>query len=328
MNDPLDIGVIGCGRVTERCHLPALARLAAMARVVAVADPLPARAEMAATLFPGCRTFSSVQDLLRDTRLTAILVATPPQTHVSIATRALRAGIAVLVEKPLAASLAEVKELQDLDPLSTAQVMVGFNQRYWEPVQRLEEALQGREAAEEFSADLVMKTSPRAWSSVSPCSDALEDLAPHLLDLLRYLFQLEILAVGAVPVGEGGVDLTIGLSGGHRAKCLVAHGGVTEESIRVRCKDVHYQVSMGSERIGPANSWRRSALDFLESAGRTLLRRRSSLHDSYERQLQQFFRSVRAGTRLTPSVADGIAVVPAIEAARRSLNSGGKEVLV
>jgi predicted dehydrogenase len=206
--------------------------------------------------------------------------------------------------------------------------MLAFNQRHWEPVCRLKEVLQQREAADEFSADLVMMTSPGAWSPVSVRSDALEDLAPHLLDLLRYLFQQEISAVRAVPGGEDGVELSIRLAGGQRAKCFVAHGEVTMESITVRCQDVRYRVRMGSERFEPADGFLRSGLDFADAMSRKLRRRRSSLYHSYERQLLQFFRCVREGSRPSPDISDGVAALRAVEAARQSLANAGEEVAV
>jgi predicted dehydrogenase len=206
--------------------------------------------------------------------------------------------------------------------------MMAFNQRYWEPVRRLKEALQNRRAADEFSAELAMVTSPGAWSPVSARSDALEDLAPHLLDLLRYLFQQEISVVRAVPAGKGGVELSVGLAGGQRAKCLVAHGEVTGESIAVRCNDLRYRVRMGSERFEPADGFLRSGLDFADAVKRKLLRRRLTFYYSYERQLLQFFRHVREASRPSPDIGDGLAALRAVEAARQSLACAGEEVSV
>jgi predicted dehydrogenase len=328
MSEPLNIGLIGCGRVAERYYLPALARLSAEARLIAVADSQPARASLATTFFPECRVLRSAGELLQQPAVRAVIIATPPASHVSAAIDALRAGLPVLVEKPLATCFAEVGDLEELSSLPTAKVMVAFNQRHWEPVCRLKEALQERTAGDEFSADFAMMTSPRAWCAVSVRSDALEDLAPHLLDLLRYLFQKEISAVQAVPAGQGGVELSVALAGGQRAKCLVAHGDVTAESIRVRCNDVHYQIRMGSERFEPADGFLRSSLDFADALSRKLRRRRSSLYYSYERQLLQFFRDVREGSRPSPDVRDGLAVLRAVEAARQSLACAGKEVPV
>ena len=328
MNEPLNIGLIGCGRVAERYYLPALARLRAEARLVAVADSLPARTRLATTSFPECRAFSSAAELLQHPLVRAVIIATPPANHAGATIDALRAGLPVLVEKPLATSLEEAGAIEEFASLPTARVMVAFNQRHWEPIRRLKEVLQTRKAADEHSADLVMMTSPSAWSPVSTRSDALEDLAPHLLDLLRYLLQQEISAVRAVAAGDGGFELSVRLAKGHGAKCLVAHGDVTEESISVRCNGARYRVRMGSERFEPADGFLRSALDLADTVSRKLRRRRSSLYYSYERQLLQFLRHIREGSRPSPDFKDGLAVLRAVEAARRSLACGGEEVSV
>jgi predicted dehydrogenase len=278
--------------------------------------------------FPECRAFSSASELLQHAAVRAVIIATPPASHVGAAMDALRAGLPVLVEKPLGTCSAELGDIEELGSLPNAQVMMAFSQRHWEPVCRLKEVLQKWEAAGEFSADLVMMTSPGAWSPVCVRSDALEDLAPHLLDLLRYLFQREISAVRAVPVGQGGVELRVRLAGGQRAKCLVAHGEVTMESITVRCNDLHYRVRMGSERFEPADGFLRTGLDFAGAVSRKLFRRPSSLYYSYERQLLRFFQFVREGRRPSPDISDGVAVLRAVEAARQSLAHAGEEVVV
>jgi predicted dehydrogenase len=149
-----------------------------------------------------------------------------------------------------------------------------------------------------------------------------------MLDLLRYLFQQEISAVRAFPAGEGGFELSVRLAGSHWAKCLVAHGDITEESINVRCNDSHYRVRMGSERFEPAEGFQRSALDLADAVSRKLRRRRSSLYCSYEQQLLQFIRHVREGSRPSPDIRDGLAVLRAVEAARRSLACAGEEIPV
>src|SRR5262245_54787210 len=144
---PLNIGLIGCGRAAERYYLPALSRLAE-ARLVAVADPLRERRELISSGIPGCLTFTSAEALLQKARIAAVIVATPPATHIAMAMLALSAGIPVLVEKPLAPSLAGVRELEALAASAKGSVMMGFSRRYWEPVRQLREILYNRHHAD------------------------------------------------------------------------------------------------------------------------------------------------------------------------------------
>ena len=127
MSEPTKVGLIGCGRAAERYYLPALGRQAAKARLVAVADPRPERALLAASGLPGCLTFDSVETLLQEAEIDAVLVTSSPDTHVPITIKALQAGLSVLVEKPLGTSSEQVQDLEECTSRSRGIVMVGFN---------------------------------------------------------------------------------------------------------------------------------------------------------------------------------------------------------
>jgi predicted dehydrogenase len=279
-------------------------------------------------LVSGCLTFDCVESLLQKADVDAVIVTSPPETHVSITMEALQTGLAVLVEKPLATSSAQARDLQEQASRSSGSVMVGFNQRHWEPVQQLERVLRQKDPASLISADLTMTVNIKEWSRISGMSDPLEDLGPHLLDLLRFLLRREILAIAASQSADGAVELRTRLADGTTAKCRVAYGGLTSESIDMRLERDRYWVRMGSDRNEPAAGLRRSLLDVSDAIRRRLQGRRSSLHYSHERQLLRFFEHVRGAEPPAPGLEDGIAVVRAVEAARRSIANRSKEVPV
>lgn len=328
MSGHLKIGLIGCGRAAERYYLPVLGRQTAKERLVAVADPRPERARLAASLVPGCLTFDCAETLLQKADVDAVIVTSPPETHVPITMEALHTGLAVLVEKPLATSCEQGRELAEYFARSSGRVMVGFNQRHWEPIQQLERILRQEDLTGQISADLTMTVNIRAWSPVTGMINPLEDLGPHLLDLLRFLLRCEILAIAASRSTDGVIELRVRLTGGATAKCQVAYGSLTRESIDMRLERDHFWVRMGSDRVEPAAGFRRTLLDFSDAIRRRLQGRRSSLHYSHERQLLRFFEQVRSGELPTPGVEDGLAVVRAVEAAKRSIANRSKEVLV
>src|SRR5262245_43916983 len=96
--------VIGCGSIGRR-HAANASRHAQ----VAVTDAMPDRAEETARLL-GVAFFPSVAEGLA-TRPDAVVVATPPNTHLVLAHAAMNAGADVLIEKPLAADLGGVRDL-------------------------------------------------------------------------------------------------------------------------------------------------------------------------------------------------------------------------
>src|SRR4051812_24622859 len=102
---PLNIGIIGFGRIGAE-HAAWLAG-AAGARAVAVADATPARQELARQR--GLTVHDTIDGLLADERVEAVLVSTPTAMHYDHATRALQAGKHVMVEKPVALDLPQAK---------------------------------------------------------------------------------------------------------------------------------------------------------------------------------------------------------------------------
>jgi predicted dehydrogenase len=327
MTPPVALGVIGCGRVTERYYVPAFSQLREV-RVAAVADRSDARRRLIADHFPGCRAFDSADALLDEAAVQGIVIATPPETHLDIARLALRRGLAVLIEKPLARSDALANGLPSLEPLAERRVMLGFNRRYWDAVRRLREALRAHHATSEICARLAIAGNPRAWGAVSDASDALDDQGSHHLDLLRHLFDRDVLAVSAQWTDPQAIAMRVRLAGGIVAECAAAHHDRPGESIAVDCGGKQYRISRGSERAQPASGRRRAALDAMDTWRRRLLGRRSSLRRSYEEQLRQFARGIRLGTALEPGFADGLAVLRIAQAARRSAAQGGAEVRV
>jgi predicted dehydrogenase len=324
---PLNIGLIGCGRAAERNYLPALSRMAE-ARLVAVADTIRERRELVSSYIPKCMAFSSAEELLQGSRIEAVIIATPPSTHVALTALALRAGIPVLVEKPLAPTMEGIAALEELVASSRGLIMVGFNRRFWEPACRLHQMMSNIHDSDRVSACLVMITNLKAWSPISGPSDALDDLGSHQLDLLRYVFDREIQAISANWTDKDAIQIQARLSGGGIADCLAAHRNAFQESMNIQLAQQQYLIRTDSDRMQPASGRIRFLLDLSDAIRRRLGGEQLSFSDSYRRQLVSFFNCIRTGQTPHPNIADGIAVIRAVEAARRSADSGGKEVLI
>src|SRR3954464_5695824 len=97
---PLSLGIIGCGRVTQQLHLPALQNVSAI-RVTALCDADPARAEKLSRLVRA-KVHRTAPELIADRSVEAIAICTPPDAHRELTLHALAAGKHLLVEKPLA----------------------------------------------------------------------------------------------------------------------------------------------------------------------------------------------------------------------------------
>ena len=125
-NGKLRVGLIGAGSVGRGEHLPAWAALP-FADVVAVADPSSVAIGQAVAKFPIRDTFSDWRKLLQVDDLDVVDVCTPNVFHAPISLAALRRGLHVLCEKPLAATAAEVVQLRDEAAKAGRVLMTGQN---------------------------------------------------------------------------------------------------------------------------------------------------------------------------------------------------------
>jgi predicted dehydrogenase len=126
-----------------------LNQLQGLDRVVAC-DLDAARRRHIADLYPSVETSASLDDVIADDSIEALVVATPVSTHFPIGRRALEAGKSVLIEKPLATSRTEGEELVRIARQNNAVLMVGHTFEYSAPVLKVAELISSGELGEIF----------------------------------------------------------------------------------------------------------------------------------------------------------------------------------
>ena len=99
---------------------------------------------------PGVRIESDLDELLLDPRIEAVAIATPPRTHHGLVKRALQAGKHVLVEKPLATSVADAEDLIALADHSGLVLMPGHTFVYSPSVNKVRELIRTGELGEVY----------------------------------------------------------------------------------------------------------------------------------------------------------------------------------
>lgn len=191
MTAPIRVGLLGCGRIA-RVHVAYLRDLPQV-ELIGICDT-DAGARGAFALESGLAEFASLGDLLDSGRPDVVHVLTPPATHAPLALELLRAGINVLVEKPLALKTADAEQVIAAARKAGRWVTVDHN-RWFDPViqeaaRALErgvlgdlvgvEVFQGAEAGE---ADKALAANQH-WSARLP-GGVLNNLASHPLYLMR-----------------------------------------------------------------------------------------------------------------------------------------------
>jgi predicted dehydrogenase len=332
---PLRLGVIGCGRVFERFHLPAIDRTPGV-RLVAACDPEPARLSWAAGRGPRPAISSSPTDLLSLSITDAILILTPPPSHADLTVRALEAGIAVLVEKPMALSVEEGCRMADAATRAGRRVQVGFTRRFREPYRRLRTALEAvdRRAWRDVHFELSFPTG--GWQAHTAFlgddslgGGVLDDVVSHQVDLLCWLFSGGPDAVRATNGGAAGALRAELRFGELIAACDAAHGPYAERLTFALANGRLLEATgsrMSATSVG-LPGWRRQRalwLDRVALARARLGRGPSVTQESFARQLEDFARSVQGGAAVGASADDGLRVLRVLEACRESARDGGE----
>jgi UDP-N-acetyl-2-amino-2-deoxyglucuronate dehydrogenase len=131
--------IIGAGKVAAT-HAEAFRSLPE-SRFVAVCDVHAERAAGFAAKY-GVRAYTGVDEMLRDPAVQMVSICTPHPQHAAAAVAAGRAGVSVLVEKPMAVSLEQCDRMIEAAASTGAKLGVVSQRRLYEPVQRVKRAIE------------------------------------------------------------------------------------------------------------------------------------------------------------------------------------------
>jgi predicted dehydrogenase len=194
--DQLQVGIIGYGYWG-----PNLARNfqeAAGTSVVAVSDLRAERLAQVRDRFPTARVTTDFRELMADPNVDAVVVATPVSTHYSLALAALQAGKHVLVEKPLAGSSQQARELIDTAERLGLTLMVDHTFIYTGAVQKIKELINSGQLGRLYYYDAVRINLGLFQHDVS----VLWDLAVHDLSIMDYVLGRAPRAAAAIGVAH------------------------------------------------------------------------------------------------------------------------------
>jgi predicted dehydrogenase len=188
LSAPLDVAVVGAGHL-GKIHARVLSEIPGV-RLAAVVDPDPAAAK-AVSSERRCTPYPDVASL--PASIKAAVVATPTVAHHAVATALLDRGIACLVEKPLAASVAEAQDLVARARRLRLPLMVGHVERFNPAVVALLE----RNVRPRFVE--CHRVSPFSFRSAD--IGVVLDMMIHDLDIILHLVDSPVESVDAVGVG-------------------------------------------------------------------------------------------------------------------------------
>jgi len=202
--EQIRIGIIGCGYwginyVRIFSELP-------NSQMVRVCDLSEERLNRVRQRFPLVESCKTIQQLLDDPRIDAVVVATPSSTHYEIAKECLLHDKHVLVEKPFVMEVAEGKELIDLAEERNRVLMVGHTFLYNPGIHKMKECIWDND----FGKIYYLYATRTNFGPIRTDVNALWDLVPHDLSIFGDLLGVQpiwVTAVGAKLLGNGREDV-------------------------------------------------------------------------------------------------------------------------
>ncbi|MEO8428070.1 MAG: Gfo/Idh/MocA family oxidoreductase [Verrucomicrobiota bacterium] len=189
---PVRTALIGCGKVGG-LHAGALTTLPESS-LVAVCDSSSERAEQFAARYGG-RAFRDVPQMIRESGAEAVFICTPHPLHAEPAVLAAQAGLHVMVEKPMAASLSDCDAMLRAAQKSGVTLSVMSQRRFYEPVKRIKAAIEaGKIGQPVLGVFLMFSWRDQAYYESDPWrgkwategGGVLVNQSPHQFDLLRW----------------------------------------------------------------------------------------------------------------------------------------------
>lgn len=323
------LGIIGCGWVAEAVHLPVLSRLPQVS-VEALGDVAEERLRLLGGRFGIGRRHRDWQTLLAEPELDAVLVATPGDTHAEIVTAALDAKKHVLVEKPLALTVADAQALAERARGARVTSMVGLNYRFHPLAAELKAAIDRGAVGRPLAIFASMTSRANQKISVTGYErnparggGVFHDKVVHSVDLMRFLLGSEVadgiarvrseshehdLATIDLEFENGAVACGVFCDRAVPDHSYVVVGDAGRAAINLNRPSgiALYRQEFSRGRWTKLAAYARQAPRRFASAARAAGER--GRLSGYEREWRHFLASVESGSPAVPSFEDGLAV--------------------
>jgi len=340
----LRIGIVGCGRVTQQLHLPALQVMEGVS-VVALAELEPQRLARVAGKFGITRRYPSHRELVADELVDVVAVCVPASSHEEVTEAAIKANKHVFVEKPLALEVEQARRMVSLAEATDRKTTVDFNLRSHRLVQDARRIVAGGTLGE---IEMVRTSWTAGFHSEREMSEwyrqrrygggALYDIAVHHADLWRYLLDAEVDTVYARSRSDLFEDQSAAItatmsngalvSGAYSKRTSASHDIEIygqRAALAFSCYRVDsLEVRPVSQAAGGLNVRLRGLMEKTRTLPATLAVgiRGGDYIRSYARHWGRFLRSIREGAQPPSSFRDGLEALRVIGAAVESIETG------
>ena len=316
------IGVLGCGKVTESFHLPVVAQNNACALGCLVDAHLP-RAEMLAGRHGIAQVFADYRKAID--HVDAVILATPNHLHAPMAIDLLQNGIHVLVEKPMALSAMDCEAMLKAEKASGRVLAIGLVRRFYAVSrfvkQAIDNGLLGKIIDFDFQEGGIF-----SWPVTTDFmfrkeagGGVLADIGIHTLDLLLWWLG-GVDSVAYVDDARGGVEADCRI---HLKLIDGASGSVALSRLRKMRNTYIIVGERGTLEVGTSFDSQISLTlkgqsQLIKGAVMTDGQPDRSMHDVFQKQLNDFVKAINSGTQALVTGDEGSRAVKLIEACRNA----------
>jgi myo-inositol 2-dehydrogenase / D-chiro-inositol 1-dehydrogenase len=325
----IKVGLLGAGRIGN-VHAKSIVANPA-SQLVAIADVHHAAAEKLAAEYAAYGAQArTVDDILNDPAIDAVLIATSTDTHSDLIEAATAAGKAVLCEKPVDLSLERALACHAAAAKHGKPVMIGFNRRFDPNFAAVKRALDAGDIGRgELLAITSFDPSPPPVSYIKVSGGLFRDMAIHDFDMACWIFGAAPVEVSAV--GTSIVDPAIGEAGDVDTAVITLRFADGRIAVIKNSRRAVYGYDQRLELLGAtgllqAGNVLESTVTKTTTAGATSAKPEFFFLErymkAYEAEWRAFVQAVETGSAMPVTLQDGVNALAVAEAATLSARSG------
>lgn len=323
----IGIALMGAGRMA-RVHAKAIR--AAGGRLVTVYDVVESAAKSLAS-DTGASAVRSAEEALKHPDVDAVLVATSSDTHVDFIIQAVKAGKAVMCEKPLAPNLSDAQRCINALGAQASNVFLAFNRRFDPGHAALKKAIDAGEIGNLEQLTITSRDpAPPPLDYIPNSGGLFRDMMIHDFDMARWILGEEPVSIHSR--GSCLVDPQIGKLGDIDTACVTMVTLSGKQAVILNSRRAVYGYDQRIEAFGSAgmvisDNPRATAVQRYSSTSfgapdRVFTFYMDRYGHSYRTEIETFIGCVTAGTPPPVNAIDGLRTAYLAEAAGASLRSG------
>jgi predicted dehydrogenase len=299
----IGVALVGSGGLARWAHLPNLKKISGV-RLRAVHSASGPRGKSYALRFGADYCCTDYGEILKDPSIDAVIITSRNQHHASQCVGALQAGKHVFVEKPMALTEQECRELLAAVSSSGKHLTVGFNRRFAPFYLELKKGLDRRSGPAVLNCRVNSPgISGSYWMADPSIGGAILGEACHFIDLMYWLLNSEPVSVSAYslptgkkePIGENNVAASFCFADGsigNLTYCTVGNKASGGERVEVFAQGV----------AGYSEDFKRFSIQ----TGSLRSGKRMFAEKGYSAQLTDFFDRIRDGKQQQVTVEEGV----------------------